>query len=211
MTRRSTDSEGSEDRVALLPWWRVLLEPTVVILLLASVAHLARRNVTDLTLFLGLVAVIAADRLHGPASSASPGLPRLPAAYVGAAAVGYGALVAPWARFGRVLPVVLAIPGLVALIAVLRARPVSLLPRAVPPPSGGWVIWPAILVGGCLFELANFLVQPDPTTPNHEHPVLSDIVDPWLSSGLARGVFAAAWLAIGWWLLRIVVGRRERR
>ena len=186
-----------------LGWWRVVTEPTVVAILLATIAHVARRNVSDIVLFLGTAGVIAADRIGVFRDSRRLELPVLRRGIVVAAAFGYGLLVLPLARAGALMRLVLAVPGVAALLVLLLGRSAT---RPAPPPGRGWVVWPALLVFGCLFELANFLAQPDGTTPNHAHPVLSDIVEPWLASGPARAVFCAAWLFIGWRLLHALLG-----
>ena len=109
-------------------------------------------------------------------------------------------------RLPRLMRVVLAAPGVAALVVLLRGRAAG---RSLPPRGRGWVVWPVLLVFGCLFELANFLAQPDGTTPNHAHPVLSDIVEPWLASGPARAVFCGAWLVVGWRLLHALVAATQ--
>jgi hypothetical protein len=184
-------------------WWRVVTEPAVVAILLATVAHVARRNVSDIVLFLGIAGVIAADRVGAFRESSRLDLPVPRTRVLLAVAFGYGLLVLPLVRGGALLRLVLAAPGVVALLVLLRGRAGA---RPAPPPGRGWAVWPALLVFGCLFELANFLAQPDGTTPNHAHPVLSDIVEPWLASGPARAVFCAAWLFIGWRLLHVLLG-----
>lgn len=189
-------AEGSVD--ADLTWWRVVSEPAVAALLLATIAHVARRNVTDIVLFLGMAGVIAMDRVGGFRESRRIELPAVRPRAVVAGAIGYGLVILPLVRGGGLMRVALAAPGLAALLILLSGRTGV---RPLPPPGRGWVVWPVIAVAGCLFELANFLTQADGTTPNHAHPVLSDIVEPWLASGASRAVFCAVWVVIGWWLL----------
>lgn len=188
-----------------LAWWRVLAEPAVVAMLLATVAHVARRNLTDVVLFLGMAGVVAIDRV-APLREVRRALPDVRTRTVVAVAVGYGVLVLPLVRGGVAMRLVLAVPGLVALALLVRTRQSA---RRGPAPGRGWVLWPVLLVLGCLFELANFLMQPDPMTPNHAHPVLSDIVEPWLGSGPARGVFCAVWLVLGWQLVRALLASED--
>ncbi len=191
----------AESGASDLAWWRVVTEPAVVAILLATVAHVARRNVTDIVLFLGTAGVIAADRVGAFRDSRRIELPVLRTRVVLAIAFGYGLVVLPLVRGGAPMRLVLAAPGVAALLVLLRGR--RGMPRSAPA-GRGWLVWPALLVFGCLFELANFLTQPDGTTPNHAHPVLSDIVEPWLDSGPARAVFCAVWLLIGWRLLHVL-------
>jgi hypothetical protein len=196
----------AEPADADLAWWRVMTEPAVVAILLATVAHVARRNASDIVLFLGVVGVIAADRVGAFRDSRRVELPVLRTRVVLAVALGYGLLVLPLVRGGALMRVVLAAPGVAALVVLLRGRAAG---RSLPPRGRGWVVWPVLLVFGCLFELANFLAQPDGTTPNHAHPVLSDIVEPWLGSGPARAVFCGAWLVVGWRLLHALVAATQ--
>jgi hypothetical protein len=188
-----------------LAWWRVLAEPAVMAMLLATIAHVARRNVTDVVVFLGMAGIVALDRV-APVRVARRSAPDVSGRVLYATALGYGLLVVPLVRGGAAMRVVLAVPGLVALVLLLRSDPST---RSVRPPGRGWVVWPVLLVLGCFFELANFLMQADPMTPNHAHPVLSDIVEPWLASGPARGVFCAVWLVLGWRLLQPMLSSEE--
>jgi hypothetical protein len=186
-------------------WWRVFAEPAVVAMLLATVAHVARRNVTDVVVFLGMAGVVSIDRV-APVRDACRRLPEVSTRAVVATALGYGLLIVPLVRGGGLMRLVLALPGLLALVLLLRTGESE---RRAGAPGRGWVVWTVLLVSGCLFELANFLVQPDPMTPNHDHPVLSDIVEPWLGNGPARGAFCALWLFLGWRLLRVLVTSEE--
>jgi hypothetical protein len=66
------------------------------------------------------------------------------------------------------------------------------------------VAWSVILVAGCLWELAQFIVgRIAPTQPSF---ALSDLVDPLLDVPLGKAVFAMAWLACGAFL--VLRGRR---
>jgi hypothetical protein len=199
------------------PWWRVLLEPTIPVIALAEIAHVARRNVIDIVLFAGIAVVIVVDRLRplprARADDASIVTDRLlrARAEVLAVCLGYGLLVAPLARAGRALPVVLAVPGVVALVALWRSQPPTHDVMRVPKPAGGWVLWPVAILAALLFELANFLSQPNAQTSNPDHPVLSDVVEPLLSSGVVRGVVCGLWLAVGIWLVRRMRSVNEAR
>jgi hypothetical protein len=107
------------------------------------------------------------------------------------------------------------VPGLVALGAVWQVgrSPLQLAPPPDRARGRGWLTWPVLLVVGCLFELTNFALQPDPQTDSYAHPTVSAIVDPLLGWPPARAVVAAVWLAIGFWLVRTIVRGRpgERR
>ncbi|MGB3732278.1 hypothetical protein [Microbacterium sp.] len=68
------------------------------------------------------------------------------------------------------------------------------------------VAWAVILVAGCLWELAQFIVgRIAPTQPSF---ALSDLVDPLMDVPLGKAVFAMAWLACGAFL--VLRGRGTR-
>lgn len=195
------------------PWWHVLVEPTIPIILLAEIAHVARHNWTDVTVFFGVAVLIVVDRLAPVGATASgEARPRtLGRARRVALCCAFGLIVAPMSRGGPLIRLALAIPGVIGFGSLLR-HPVAPHPNGANPPSRGWVLWPILFVAGCVFELANFLAQPDASTPNPAHPVLSDLVEPWLASGVARGVFCAIWLGIGLWLFGAITrGTTMRR
>jgi hypothetical protein len=208
----SRDREREKETGA--PLWRVLLEPTIVIILLAEVAHIARHNVTDIAVFGCTPALIVVDRVRALPTSRRPVTRWFKVATrpstVAALCTAYGLAVMPLSRGGRILPVILAVPGVIALYWLWRSRPSTRDPVPLPTPSSRWAAWPTVLLAGCLFELANFLSQPDANTPSPAHPVLSDLVEPMLSTGVARGLVCAAWLAVGFWLLRTISATNEK-
>ncbi len=65
----------------------------------------------------------------------------------------------------------------------------------------GTLVWAAVLVFGCLWELAALLLQPSITTDSYAHPTISTLTDPVLASSPGRSLVLAAWLAFGWYLV----------
>lgn len=187
--------------------WRVLREPTVPILLAASVVHVVRRNAIDCAVFFGTAVVIVIDasrRDDVPAGVARIGRPRAWLVLTGmtlfSAVV---ALAAPASLGARLVLVILA---LVALILVL-ARPQRLSGgRQVPPAAPGWPVWAVIGVAACLWELTSFIAQQIWPLDQDAHPAVSDLVGPLLQTWLGRAVFLLLWAAAGWWLLRQMIG-----
>ncbi len=60
--------------------------------------------------------------------------------------------------------------------------------------------WAAILVAGCLWELAQFIVgRLHPEQPSY---ALSDLLDPLIDTPVGKAAFVAAWLAAGLFLVR---------
>jgi hypothetical protein len=124
---------------------------------------------------------------------------------VATAMAALGVVVWTTGRSASVVQVALAAIGLAALALVLRAGQGAPPARIVDAP--GWWVWPVVLLGGAALELADFLAQPDAQTDNLDHPTLSSVVDPLLADAWPRAVVAAAWLLIGWWLVRLATER----
>jgi hypothetical protein len=179
----------------------LLLEPAPAILLAAALVHAVRRNVFDLVVFLGVVAVIVFDSArHRPSTAAvrvpNPAGPRWAATatllVVGAA---MGAMpLASWP-----LRISLAALGLIALGLVATAAP----PGPPVEPTGaaerGGALWAGTFLVAAVLELANFLWQPDPQTDSYPHPTLSALIGPELTARPVRMVVLAFWLVgLGW-------------
>ncbi|WP_417555823.1 hypothetical protein [Microbacterium sp.] len=97
------------------------------------------------------------------------------------------------------------VTGVVALISGW-AGTASAVHRWTPGLHRLAVAWAVILVVGCLWELAQFIVgRLAPTQPSF---ALSDLVDPLLDVPLGKAVFAMAWLACGVFL--VLRGRGTR-
>ena len=220
MTRRGVT--GGPERTARPVesdrFWQVLREPAIPIILVAGLVHIARRNAADIAIFFGTAGIILADRRWNrcstaglsPRRSMSSGLP-IRAAVVGC--LGYAGVLAFFPRDGWVSLVGLAIPGVVALTAIL-SQPDSPLSRGAEPldaPASGWRWWPALGVAGCLWELTSFFQQPNSQTDSFRHPTLSSVLDPVLADPLPRALATWCWLLVGGWLVRnIIAGPRGR-
>ncbi len=187
--------------------WRVLREPTVPILLAASVVHVVRRDVFDLLLFSGTAVLNLLDsqrRDAAPAGVARVGRPR--AWLVVAGMTLFSAVVALAAPSSLGARLVLVAIGLAALALVL-VRPQRLTDnRQEASAAWGWPLWAVIGVAACLWELTSFIAQQVWPLEEDSHPAVSDLVGPLLQSWLGRAVFLLLWAAAGWWLLRQLVG-----
>jgi hypothetical protein len=69
-------------------------------------------------------------------------------------------------------------------------------------PAGRGGGWAAVFVALGLWELGAWLLQPSLTTGSPAHPTISILLDPLLGSHPGRSVGFAAWLALGWFLVR---------
>ena len=69
-------------------------------------------------------------------------------------------------------------------------------------PRPGVLAWVAVLVAGALWELQALLLQPSLTADSWQHPTISTLTDPVLSTHLGRTAIMFAWLLAGWFLLR---------
>lgn len=78
------------------------------------------------------------------------------------------------------------------------------------PPANGWprplrraaILWSALGVALCLWELGSFILGMPSPTAEYAHPPLSDLIDPLLENPIGRGIGAALWLLGGAALLR---------
>lgn len=195
---------------------RLLTEPTVPVLLLAGVVQVARRSVADICLFLGMAAVVVWDghRRRAPRADRSgwrvpSGLPLVVTAAGFALVVSAPSRSSPWLDAG------MAVPGALALVAVLDA---PTPPRPGPGPGSGdpreerghgWLAWPLLALCLALLELGAFLSQSSPTTDNPSHPTVSTTVEPLLDGRPVRAVVLFVWFLTGAWLARAV--REESR
>lgn len=207
------EQEGAADQVSqptgVSAAWRVAREPAVLAIVVTGLVHVIRRDATDILVFFGLVAVIVVDDVR---SGRSPRESRLVSGLSARGILGvcalYALMVLPLSRTGWPMRLLVIVPGLVALLVVTRAVRSPLQDEPTEPPLGrGWLVWPAVVVAICIFELVNFMSQVDPHTDNPRHPTISAIVDPLLTGALPRAVFAAVWLAAGIWLVRAITTR----
>ncbi len=186
-------------RAAWLLRW---CDPVVVILLLASITHAARHDDVDLVSFLLVAAAIVVERaahrpLRAPVRLVRLGGARLAGATIAVVVFAVVAGVGPHA--GAVVRVAVCGAGLVGFLLVLRHPAAA---GEVPTLGRGWLAWVVVLVLLALWELTNFLLQPDALTDSVEHPTLSTLIDPLLVSPVSRVVVLALWAAAGIWLVR---------
>lgn len=180
--------------------WHVLREPTVPILLLASVVHVVRRDLFDFMLFSGTAALIVADSRRSPAA-ASPDRRGAPPGWLQAAVVVLGASVlalappASVAARGAVMACGLIAVAVVMLPADSRR---GLAPSA---PLRGWGVWATIGVLTCLWELSSFIAGQLWPDDGVDHPAVTDLIGPQLTGWSGRAIFLMIWLAAGWWLV----------
>lgn len=175
-------------------------------MLCGGLVHVVRANVVDVAVFFGTAVLILLLRRRDLPTRRPPRWlcrwwPVLPAAGL------VGLVVATQPRTSPAVELVLAAVGVTALVVVLRAgaggaRPPTSTRRA-------WV-WAVPLLAGALFELGNFLTQPDPHTDNLDHPTLSAIVDPLLDGSGVRAAVTVAWVLVGWALLRVLTERGSK-
>jgi hypothetical protein len=186
----------------MTPASRPLREPTVWFLLITVVVHVIRQNLVDVLVFLGVAVLIVVDARRSARDRSVRWWPSWPVAAL--VCTSYALLLLPMGRSGWPMRVAVAVPGLVALVVVLRCGR-GLAEEPAPRPAGrGWVVWTGLLLVGCLAQLFNWLQQPDPNTDSYAHPTLSSLVDPLLAGSVVRAVAAAVWLAVGIWLLGLL-------
>jgi hypothetical protein len=187
---------------------RLRAEPAVPILVVTTLVHIVRRSPLDIIVFGGTALLIIVDRstpLLGPLVH-NRWISELEGRWLDVAAIVFGLLVGSLQHGSWPVLLALTVPGVLAAVVVLRARPSGEVtdpaPTRAPPGSRTWVV---LLIVAALWELSSFVQQPGPTTDSHDHPVLSTLIDPLLVSPWHRAVAIGVWFAIGGRLLRMVV------
>jgi hypothetical protein len=80
--------------------------------------------------------------------------------------------------------------------------PVRSRPEPGPLPLAGAAVWGVVALAGCLWELSALLQQPTFEASSYAHPTISTLTDPLLAGPPGRSLVLAAWLALGWALVR---------
>lgn len=183
---------------------RTLLgEPTLPILLLATIAMLRRGYLPDILIFGGtaVLVVVDAGRWGGRRTSAEPAEAASRRWLTATALLVAAAAMAALPRTSHALDLSCAVAGVVALGLAWQPGPAGSAERHAAVPRRWWV-WPVLGVLLALVELWSFLLRPQPLVDDPDHPELSTLVEPLLDGQLARTLFLWAWLLVGWWLLR---------
>jgi hypothetical protein len=177
-------------------------------LVITTLVHIVRRSPLDIIVFGGTALLIILDRstpMLGPLVR-NRWISELQGRWLDVAAIVFGLLVGSLQHGSWPVLLALMVPGVLAAVVVLRARPngeiIDAAPTRAPPGSRTWVV---MLIVAALWELSSFVQQPGPTTDSHDHPVLSTLIDPVVLSPWHRAIAIALWFAIGGRLLRMVV------
>jgi hypothetical protein len=192
----------------------VLRDPAIGILLLAGVAELlAGDPLVDGLVLLTVAAALGWDRVRrrprGGEPTAAPGgqgwahwlaPARLTPALVIAGLL-YSVAAGGLARFSWPAMVAVAVPGVVGVTSAWHAVP-GPPAEAAPIQEGRTAGWAAVFGALALWELSAWLLQPTLTSGSLAHPTISFLLDPLLGSQPGRSVGFAAWLALGWFLVR---------
>jgi hypothetical protein len=117
-----------------------------------------------------------------------------------AAAASYVLAVGSFIRYSW--PATAAVLGLGAVV-VARGWRGPRRPRARParPSRMGLLVWLAVILAGCLWELQALLQQPTLTASSYAHPTISTLTDPMLADWGGRSLLLAVWLLFGWFLV----------
>lgn len=188
MEHGSDASDGRRTRPAR---WPVVC--WLVILTLIGMVQVVRAEWFDVGVFLVAIVLVGISILLPP-----HGTHRMHPTGVVIAATVLAAAVALLPRHGTGMIVAVLITGIVALVA---AWPGAECGRRTWSPGLRRlaVMWAVILIIGCLWELAQFIVGT--IAPDRPSFALSDLVDPLLDTGLGKAIFAGAWLSCGAFLV----------
>ena len=150
----------------------------------------------------GLGGIVRAETAPADAAPVSAGRSRW--LVTGAALAGGAAFAVVTGSFSRYSwPATIAVMAAgVAAVARGWRGPARLRPDPGPLPLAGTAAWVGVLVAGGLWELSALLQQPTLTTGSYAHPTISTLTDPLLSAAPGRTLVLAAWLALGWALVR---------
>jgi hypothetical protein len=98
--------------------------------------------------------------------------------------------------------VAVLIPGLVALVAAARRRPVTASGGVVPGVRRATLAWSTVLALAVTWELVAWLRQPAYNIASADHPSLSLLLDPVTESSVPRFLVWCCWLYAGYRLVR---------
>jgi hypothetical protein len=199
--RDRSERRGSEGAAA---WVDRALDPVVGILILAGLFDgMAGNPIHALVLIgaaLGLVMVAPragtapAEAVAAARNSARPwwrfALP---------VAVAFGAVAGGFERYRWPMTFAIIVPGVTGIVIASRAR----WRRAPNQPVDriGVSLWVAGLVGLGVFELINFVLQPNRLIGSESHPTLSTLFDEVILGHPAQSAALVIWLLVGWWLV----------
>lgn len=187
-------------------WRRPARDPALLILVVTGVVHVIRGAPVDAAIFLGVAAVLLGTELVAPAPA--PATRPLPAYRVAVplGSVAFGVAVG-WSRFGVFGEIALIVVGVLALVLVWRQGEPA--PADTPPLGWGALVWVALALTWCGWELVSFVHEVNVDDVSIGHPTLSDIVEPLLDNRIVRWIVLAVWIGVGYGLVR--VGRRAAR
>lgn len=192
-----------------LPWWRVLLEPTVLFLAAAGIVHVIRRNPFDITLFFGTIVLIVLDRVRRAPSAVASTRIRLSGrrrSLAAAVIVLYAAIAGGWEIDTWPMKIAVIAPGLLFAALIATRPPVEDVDA--PRMGKGWIPWAVLGVAIALWELTSFILQPNPIDSSYQHPTISALAAPALAARPGRTIFLLLWVAAGFWLIRTITAAR---
>lgn len=166
----------------------------IAVLLLIGVVQILRAQWIDTAVFFGAaVLVLVADRFP----SAARARPSVRALILAAVPMGLALCLLPRHGIGMVCTV--AAIGTAAVASTWQGRTAPRRPWTPTLRRLAWA-WAGIVVAGCLWELAQFILgRIHPADPSF---ALSDLIDPMLDASPGRILFVVLWLAVGIFLLR---------
>jgi len=197
--------------------------PWIGILLAICIVQLIRAQAFDALLF-GIVALALLADASGLLPVTRLASPPLAVMVLVAVPVGIALVVSP--RHGVVAGLAVALTGLACAPFAWTERPPRPLASASPSRSArqreaqeeeaerrrrvllvrSAVAWAVVAVALCVLELVSFLVGRLSPQSSHDHPAISELLDPVVESWPGRVLFVAAWLGLGIVLVR--AGRR---
>ncbi|HXY73506.1 MAG TPA: hypothetical protein VEM41_13290 [Actinomycetota bacterium] len=183
----------------------VVHEPVVAIMLVAAFFDGISGNPIHALLLGGVAIVLGRDIALGEPNPPIPLVERgmwIPGGWtVAAFSAAFALVVGAFPRYSWPATVGV-VAAAAAAIAVAWRGPLVVHADPGPLPRRGVVAWSTVLVAGALWELEALLLQPSLTLDSQQHPTISTLTDPVLSTHAGRTLIMLAWLLVGWFLMR---------
>jgi len=109
--------------------------------------------------------------------------------------VGYSWVAGHFTTFTRPAEVATFVPGAIGVAVAIRTHRSSTVRSDRS--RTGWLAWWLIVAAVTVIEILALALG-----ANHNHPTISDLVNPWLDPTPARALWFALWLGFGYWLSR---------
>ncbi|TAL46157.1 MAG: hypothetical protein EPN91_00815 [Salinibacterium sp.] len=178
----------------------------ILILVIICAVQIFRPAYLDALIFAIAIVALVADAVGViPGSVRARRLPPGAVVLVGLIAIAATLIFVP--RHSVVSGAIVALIGTAAIAFAWPDRPASARDEWTRPVKRSGVLWAAVAVATCLWELAMYLLGSFAPSGRDNYPALSDLLDPLADGALGKAAFVVIWLLVGLFLTRRVVSR----